>query len=232
MQAWDTDGDGKITRKEMVANFKVMDAADALLLNFASPPATANDPVAIRLRDVTDADLQPLGLTHDLMASWDLNKDGAVTRAELLIGLRPLIDRPPSAAEIAQAMLNQYDANHDNGLSLDEFQNALAGAANASQSDFDSWDRNKDQSISLDEIRTGVNAIQKAIDFVAQYDRDGKTYFDLADIQAAIDASPNKANLASAEQMLAAWDMDGDGKVTAQDVIAFQQLNNNSSTTA
>ena len=225
MQAWDTDGDGKITRKEIVSNFKVMDAADGLLLSLAKAPSAPTDPVAIRLAEVTDADLQPLGLTHDLLASWDLDKNGAVTRAELIMGLRPLIDRPPTAAEIAQAMLNQHDADHNNALSLDEFQNALGGTANASQSDFNSWDLNKDQSISLNEITTGFEAIQKAIDFVAQYDRNGKGYFDLADIQAAIDASTNKEQLASAEEMLAAMDIDPDGKVTVQDVITFQQLN-------
>jgi hypothetical protein len=224
MQAWDTDGDGKITRKEMVANFKAMDAADGLLLNFAQPPATPNDPVAIRLSDVSDADLQPLGLTRELLDGWDLNNDGAVTRAELLAGLRPLFDRAPTAAEIAQALLTQYDADRNNGLSFDEFQTALGGGANASQGDFASWDLNKDQSISQDELASGVAAAQQALALVAQYDRTGKGYFDLADIQAAIDASPDKSAYAPAEDLLAAWDMDGDGKVTAQDVITFQQL--------
>ena len=231
MQAWDTNGDGKITRKEMVTNFKVMDAADGLLLDFAKAPATPNDPVAIRLPDVTDADLQPLGLTHDLLASWDLDQNGALTRAELLMGLRPLIDRPPTAAEVAQAMLTQYDADHNHGLSLDEFQNALGGAANASQGDFESWDLNKDQSISLDEITTGVDAIQKARDFVALYARSNQDYFDVTDIQAAINASPNKDKMAPAEEILAAWDMDNDGKVTIQEVMTIQQLNKSTTTT-
>ena len=226
MQAWDTDGDGKITRKEMVNNFGVMDVADELLLSFAKTPSLPSDPVAIRLADVTDADLQPLGLTHNLLAQWDLDRNGALTRAELIIGLRPLIDDP------AQLMLNQYDADHNNALSFDEFQTALGGAANASQSDFESWDINKDQSISLNEIRTGFNAIQKAIDFVAQYDRNGKGYFDLADIQAAIDASANKEQMASAETMLAAMDMDRNGIVTVQDIITFQQLNGPTPTTS
>jgi Ca2+-binding EF-hand superfamily protein len=231
MQAWDADGDGKITRKEIVTNFKVMDAADGLLLSFAKAPSAPTDPVAIRLDDVTDADLQPLGLTHELLASWDLDENDAVTRAELIIGLQPLIDRPPTAAEIAQAMLNQYDADHNNALSLNEFQNALGGAANASQGDFDSWDLNKDQSISLDEIATGVDAIQKASDFVAQYARSNHDYFDITDIQAAINASPNKDKMAPAEEILAAWDMDGDGKVTIQEVMTIQQLNKSTPTT-
>ena len=231
MQAWDTNGDGQITRKEMVTNFRAMDVADGLLLEFAPAPTTADDPVAVRLRDVTDADLQPFGLTHDLLASWDLDGTGAVTRAELLMGLRPLIDRPPTPAELAQAMLNQFDADKSNGLSLDEFQNALGGAANASQGDFESWDANKDQSISLDEITTGVDAIQKATAFVAQYARNNNDYFDITDIQAAIDASPDKDKMAPAEEILAAWDMDGDGKVTIQEVMTIQQLNKSTPTT-
>ena len=232
MQAWDTDGDNKITRKEMVANFKAMDAADWLLLNFAQPPTNPQDPVALRLSDITDADLQPLGLTHELLGSWDLNGDEAVTRAELLMGLRTIMDRPPTAAQIAQSMLGQYDSNLDGALGFDEFQTALNGSANASQADFESWDTNKDQSISLDELTSGVDAAQQALALVAKYDRDGKGYFDLADIQAAIDASPDSDSYAPADQLLAAWDMDGDQKITAQDIITFQQVTNMTSMTA
>ena len=59
---------------------------------------------------------------------------------------------------------------------------------------------------------------------MASYDLDKKGYFNLADLQAAIDASPDKASSAPAADILAAWDANGDGKVTAQDIINVLQL--------
>ena len=229
VQAWDASGDGQITRDELVLGFTVMDAADALLVQLAQPPATANDPVAIQLSSVKDGDLLPLGFTRDMLTGWDTNKDGAVTREELVTGLRALSLQPPAptADQVAQTLLKNFDANGDNALTFDEFQKALAGSsmdASASQSSFDSWDLNKDGSISSAELTSGVDAAQKATDLVASYDIGKKGYFDLADLPAAIDASPDKASSAPAADILAAWDSDGDGKVTAQDIINVLQL--------
>ena len=72
--------------------------------------------------------------------------------------------------------------------------------------------------------QSGVDTAQKATDLVASYDLAKKGYFDIADLQAAIDVSPDKATSAPAADILAAWDADGDGKVTAQDIINVLQL--------
>ena len=229
VQAWDASGDGQITRAELVLGFTVMDAADGLLVQLAQPPATAEDPVAIQLSSLNDADLPPLGVTREMLTSWDANKDGAVTREELVTGLRALSlqPAPPTAEQVAQTLLKNYDANGDSGLTFDEFQKALAGSsmdANASQGSFDSWDLDKDGSISAAELTSGVDTAQKATDLVASYDLAKKGYFDIADLQAAIDASPDNATSAPAADILAAWDANGDGKVTAQDIINVLQL--------
>ena len=229
VQAWDISGDGQITRAELVAGFTVMDAADGLLVQLAQPPATQNDLVAIQLSSVNDAELPPLGVTREMLTSWDANKDGAVTREELVTGLRALSlqPAPPTAEQVAQALLKNYDVNGDLALGFDEFQKALAGSsmdANASQGSFDSWDRDKDGAISAAELTSGVDTAQKATDLVASYDLTNKGYFDIADLQAAIDASPDNATSAPAADILAAWDADGDGKVTAQDIINVLQL--------
>ena len=229
MQAWDTSGDGQITRSELVLGFTIMDAADGLLVQLAKPPATENDPVAIQLSSVKDAELPPLGVTREMLTNWDTNKDGAVTREELVTGLRALSlqPAPPTAEQVAQALLKNYDVNGDLALGFDEFQKALAGSsmdANASQASFDSWDLNKDGAISSAELTSGVDTAQKATDLVASYDLAKKGYFDIADLQAAIDVSPDKATSAPAADILAAWDANGDGKVTAQDIINVLQL--------
>ena len=229
VQAWDISGDGQITRAELVLGFTIMDAADGLLVQLAQPPATQNDPVAIQLSSVNDAELPPLGVTREMLTSWDANKDGAVTREELVTGLRALSlqPAPPTAEQVAQALLKNYDANGDLALGFDEFQKALAGTsmdANASRASFDSWDLDKDGAISAAELASGVDTAQKATDLVASYDLAKKGYFDIADLQAAIDVSPDKATSAPAADILAAWDADGDGKVTAQDIINVLQL--------
>ena len=227
MEAWDSNADGQITRSELVSGFTIMDAADGLLIQLAQPPAKPTDPVAIQLADVTDAQLQPLGVTRDQLTGWDTDKNGAVTREELMTGLRALSLAPPTAQDYAQAMLTNFDADKDGALNFDEFQKALAASAldaSTAQSNFDAWDLNKDGLISKDELTTGIDIAQQATLTVAKYDRDNKGYFNLADLQAAIDASPDKATSATAEEMMAAWDTNGDGKVTAQDIITVQQM--------
>lgn len=229
MVAWDTSGDGQITRSELVQGFTIMDAADTLLIQFANPPATPNDPVAIQIADVSDANLKPFELTRDQLTGWDTNSDGAVTREELVSGLRALSLQaaPPTPAQYAQALLNKYDSNGDNALSFDEFQKAFADASqdqSSSQATFDSWDLNKDGAISAAELTDGVDTAQQAKALVAKYDIGAKGYFDVTDLQAAIDASPQDATGVTAQEMLAAWDLDGNGKVTAQDIINLKQL--------
>ena len=229
VQAWDASGDGQISRSELVLGFTIMDAADGMLVQLAQPPATPDDPVAIKLADVSDADLKSVGVTRDMLTNWDTNSDGAVTREELVTGLRALSLQPPTptAAEYAQALLKNYDLSGDGALGFDEFQKALAGSSmesSASQSTFDSWDLDKDGAISAKELTSGIDAAQQATALVAKYDIGAKGYFDIADLQAAIDASPKDSSGATAAEMLAAWDSNGDGKVTAQDIINLQQL--------
>ena len=229
MVAWDTSGDGQITRAELVQGFTIMDAADALLIHLAKPPATPDDPVAIQLNEVSDVDLHPFELTRDQLTTWDTNADGAVTREELVIGLRALSleAASPTPAQYAQALLDQYDISRDSALAFDEFQKAFAEAStdqSASQSTFDSWDLNKDGAISASELTDGIDTAQQAKALVAKYDIGAKGYFDVTDLQAAIDASPQDATGATAQEMLAAWDLDGNGKVTAQDIINLKQL--------
>lgn len=222
IQAWDANGDGKITRTEIEQLFTMMDAADAML---ASMGATTSAGLAITLADVTDEQLSQIDATRDMLTGWDKDQDGALTRAEIIDGLRALKAQSaptPTAADYAQAMLGSFDANQDGGLSLDEFEKAVAQDmdATAAKASFDAWDANKDGSISLDELTSGVDAIQQATQIMQSYDVTGKGYFDIDDLQRVLDAAPDKDTRASAADIMAVWDLDGDGHVTTQEVVS------------
>ncbi len=225
-EAWDANADGKITRQEIVSIFTVMDNADAMLAQMGETPqgAEAGAERVINLAHVTDAQLTQIDMPRETLASWDANKDGALTRAELIDGLRALAVQnapTPTAAEYAQAMLAQFDANTDGALSLDEFEKAVATEmdAAAAKNSFEGWDVNQDGSVSADELTSGVDAAQRAMQIMQGYDLDKKGYFTLADLQRVLDESADKNTRASAADIMAVWDLDGDGRVTTQEVV-------------
>ena len=226
VEAWDANNDGKITRQEIVSIFTVMDTADVMLAQMGEAPRDAEDGAerVINLAHVTDAQLAQIDVSRDGLASWDFNGDGALTRAELIDGLRALARQTaptPTAADYAQAMLSSFDANKDGALSLDEFEQAVAKDmdAAAAKNSFDGWDVNQDGSISAEELVSGVDAAQRATQIMQSYDLDEKGYFNLADLQRVLDESADKDTRASASEIMAVWDLDGDGRVTAQDVV-------------
>ena len=241
VQAWDANSDGKITRAEVLSVFTIMDTADTMLAQLGEPPQDPASGAApsISLAKVTDEQLKQLDISRDTLDSWDANKNGALTRPELIDGLRALSQQaappPPGAADYAQAMLASFDANKDGALGFDEFSKAVAPDnmdAAAARSDFDAWDANQDGSISIDELTSGVDAARSATELMANYDITNKGYFDIADLQRVLDATPADGARPTAEEFMAAWDLDGDGHVTAQEVVTGLLLQKQSSSQA
>ena len=232
VQAWDTNSDGKITRQEVLSVFTIMDAADALLGQMgqgAQDPAAP--PAAIKIAEVTDDQLTQLGVTRDDLNAWDANQDGALTRPELVEGLRALVQQPtpplPGAQDYAKAMLSTFDADKSGALGLAEFQQAVAGSnmdASAAKDAFDAWDANHDGAIDAAELTRGVDAARRASDLMAGYDLTNKGSFDIADVQRVLDASPDQTGQATAAELMAVWDLDGDGQVTTQEVVSGLML--------
>ena len=228
VQAWDVDSDGKITRGEVLSVFTIMDTVDTLMAQMGQAPkdpASGTGPT-IPLANVTDDQLAQLDLSRDMLNAWDTGKDGSLTRAELIEGLRALARQaappPPTAADYAKAMLASFDANKDGALGLEEFTQAVAADnmdAAAAKSAFDSWDANQDGSISGDELTSGVDAVRNATDLMANYDLARKGYFDITDLQRVLDATPSDGARPSAQEFMAAWDLDGDGHVTTQELV-------------
>jgi len=241
VQAWDTNSDGQITRAEVLSVFTIMDTADAMMAQMGEPP---HDPASgaapsISLAKVTDAQLTQLDISRDTLTSWDADRNGALTRAELIEGLRGLSEvatpPPPDAADYAQALLASFDANKDGVLGFDEFSQAVAPDhmdATAARSAFDAWDANQDGSISIDELTSGVDAARSATELMANYDLANKGYFDITDLQRVLDATPADGPRPTAEEFMAAWDLDGDGHVTTQEVVTGLLLQKQSSSEA
>ena len=244
VQAWDTNSDGKITRDEVLSVFTIMDTADAMLAQMGqtTQDAASGSTPSIALANVTDAQLTQLDISRDTFTSWDADKDGLLTRPEIIDGLRALAQQAaptPTAQDYAQAMLKSFDANSDGALNFDEFQQAVAPDnmdAAAAKSSFDAWDANHDGAVSADELTSGIDAAQSATKIMASYDLTNKGYFDIADLQRVLDAAPDQSTRASAADIMAVWDLDGDGHVTTQEIVsqllAQKQAQSNATTPA
>lgn len=224
IEAWDTDGNGQVSRADIIAAYEIMDAADTVLAAFGGTTTgtlslTALDPTAL-----TALDLEASTLT-----AWDADKNGALSRNEIIDGLKLLRLATASDAEkqAFQTILARLDTNGDGTVSSTEMAQAMADLAlDPARLDetFAAWDSNGDQGISLDELQAGYAAVNEAKSIVAAYDVAGKGYFDEADLQRVIDENGATEGQASAADILAAWDQDGDGKVSIQDVVAMRAL--------
>lgn len=221
IEAWDQDGDGKVTRGELVAAYETLAAADALIA------LGGGDHGSVALAGLTDETLAPLGITKDALAAMDRDADGVLTRAEILDGLRAQKTQPQTpgdASAYTAALMARYDADRGGRIELGEFRAIFASLdldEAAVQGYFSAWDEDRDGSISADELTGGIDFVQKASEIIAAYDADAKGWIDAADLQRALDAAPDAQEQPSAMEIMSYWDLDGDGKVTPGEVISM-----------
>ena len=231
--AWDANGDGQVNLGEMIAGQQVTDVTNQLLSQF--------DPGAQGFIDVSSAGAAAMAAAPSLfnvLKSWDADSDGKLTEPEIMNGLRTSNAKHQLAARsqdastqtdpgsLAVSTMSQIDANTDGQINLGEFLN-YAGSNPAMSADpvstFNAWDTNSDGYLTLDEMQTGIQTIQQAQAIVSQYDTAGKGYFDVTDMEAALqsmDPTTAPADIATqAQQIMGFWDANGDGQVTVQDVI-------------
>jgi Ca2+-binding EF-hand superfamily protein len=223
IEAWDTNGDGQVSRDDIASAYRFMDAADTLLAALGDA-ATGQ----IDLDAVSDATLAQAELTREQLAIWDRDGDGAVNRTELIDGLKlmQLAASADAERQAFEAMVARYDANGDGAINLAEFTTTLGSVTldeTAQQAIFAAWDSNGNAAIDAMELQTGFNAIKEAEATIAAYDATGKGYFDLADLQRTIAENGGADDQATAEDIMLAWDRDGDGKVSVQDVLTMKQ---------
>ncbi len=214
--AWDDDQDGKVTRDELINGFTTLNLADAIMAQF-DPLATGK----ITLADVGTNTLPSLSNASETLASWDTNKDGFVTRDDVIAGIRHLntAPAPKPVSDDPAALFKTYDANGDNTITADEIASNSPSTGDPS-SIMAAWDTNADGSISQTEFTDGLALIKQATGIVSHYDSGGKGWFDQSDLQAAIESNPANSGGPTAADLMAFWDANGDGKVTVPDVLA------------
>ena len=225
IDAFDQNIDGHVTRDELTAGYEAMDRADQLLASFDPQQTGVIDlaaAVSLAPGEFTDARAQ--------FAEWDSDKDGKLTRQELIAGLeaaeaQPVTPSPPPTiptdsdpALLAATLLAQYDVDRSGGISLDEFKTHAQVADPAAT--FAVWDTQVDGELTLEELQTGIAQVQQAQSIVEQYDLGGKGYFDQADLEAALDPATVDDVADRAKQIMFFWDANGDGKVTVDEVIS------------
>lgn len=223
IEAWDTNGDGQVSRDDIVSAYRMMDAADTLLA--ALGDATSG---RINLDAVSDTTWAQVELTRAQLANWDRDGDGAINRTELIDGFKLLQIAASADAErqAFEAMVARFDTNGDGAINLAEFTTTLGSVAldeDAQRKTFAAWDSNGNAAIDAMELQTGFSAIKEAETTIAAYDANGKGYFDLADLKRVIAENGGATDQASAEDIMLAWDRDGDGKVSVQDVLTMKQ---------
>ncbi len=225
IDAFDQNIDGHVTRDELKAGYEAMDRADQLLTNFDLQQTGAIDLAAA-------ASLAPgeFADARAKFADWDLDKDGKLTRQELIAGIEtadaqpvtppapPTIPTDSDPALLAATLLAQYDGDRSGGISLDEFKTHAQIADPAAT--FAAWDTQADGELTLEELQTGIAQVQQAQAIVQQYDLSGKGYFDQADLEAALDPATVDNVADRAHQIMSFWDANGDAKVTVDEVIS------------
>ena len=225
IDAFDQNIDGHVTRDELKAGYEAMDRADQLLTNFDLQQTGAIDLAAA-------ASLAPgeFADARAKFADWDLDKDGKLTRQELIAGIEtadaqpvtppapPTIPTDSDPALLAATLLAQYDGDRSGGISLDEFKTHTQIADPAAT--FAAWDTQADGELTLEELQTGIAQVQQAQAIVQQYDLSGKGYFDQADLEAALDPATVDNVADRAHQIMSFWDANGDAKVTVDEVIS------------
>jgi Ca2+-binding EF-hand superfamily protein len=227
IDAFDQNADGKVTHDELVAGYQAMDRADALLAAF-DPQNTG----AIDIAQAAKTSSAEFADAQAKFAGWDADKDGKLTRAELIAGLEaadiaaqqpknppadPVIPTDADPALLAATLLAQYDSDRSGGISLAEFTTHAQVSDPAGT--FAAWDTHADGELTLEELQTGIAQVQQAQNIVSQYDTAKKGWLDAADLAAAIDPATVDDVAARALQIMSFWDANGDGKVTIDEVI-------------
>lgn len=224
IEAWDMNGDQRVSREDMIAAYTVMDAADSVIAAFDH----ALDG-RFALDAIDENKLATLDLTYEQLAAWDQDEDGTLTREDIIDGIKRLNLASASEAEklAFETLLARFDTNKDGVMNETELGATLGDVTwdeDALKANFAAWDLDASGGIDASELQLGFTAIKEAQAIIAAYDKDGKGYFDAADLQRVIEENPDATNQASADEILAAWDHDGDGHVSVQDVLIMQDI--------
>ena len=146
------------------------------------------------------------------IAAWDLNQDHTVTTDEVMSGIL--------LSGWANSLLTQLDPTNQgfiNTSSLSAVKITMPALPNANQA-IASWDANQDGQVDQTELVTGLR--QQAQALINQFDQANKGYFTLDDVQSHLTASSSTDQSMQASTIMGTWDLDHDGRVTLNEVLA------------
>jgi len=158
------------------------------------------------------------------IAQWDTNGDKKVTPSELTLGA--------TVANIAGQIQAMLDPSGQGFIPTSQITHATAAGLPYSPSTIQAWDKNGLGQLSSQELIAGVNQSLNA--FIAQFDTANKGYFTVADVHTAMNAHPSGFGGVSAADLVARWDLKGDGQIDASEIATVQltaiQANNTPNT--
>ena len=243
----DLNGDGQTNLNELMANnfaLKISEQLSTLL----DPSAQGAISVAA-LKTDTRTDLP---FSMDQISAWDSNKDGWLSQQDVVSGvlqmaqglvktydksgknyfdladIKAAMAANPSATstQTADDVLKQWDVNGDGKVTLHE---ALA------MTEFSLKDLTPSAIPTTptdpatppsDQIKFAGATLAAATDtakqIMATFDLTGKGYIELGDIANAFIKNPSLGDVDSAIDRLTAWDVDGDGHVTLDEMVVNQ----------
>ena len=231
LKGWDSNNDGALSTDELATGL-MQDAS-----NILSQYDTANKGYFTQGDIQTVLDANPSanqGLTaQNVMSYWDIDSDGQVSMAEILSGMSGYISDNQNKAPVtansvytdaktsAQTTISQFDTAGKGFITAADV--AAAYTANASLGDptqasstIAAWDLNNDQQVTSDELVSGIELSGWANSLLSQLDPTNLGYIDVAaltQLKVSMPAIPN------ANQVIASWDGNGDGKVDQTELV-------------
>jgi Ca2+-binding EF-hand superfamily protein len=232
LKSWDTNNDGTLSSSELATGL-VQDATSIL-----------NQYDTSKKGYFTQADIQAVldanptanqGLTaQSVMSYWDINGDGQVNMAEILSGMNGYItdnlNKTPvtpnsvykDAQTNAQTTMNEFDTSGQGFITAADV--AAAYTANSSLGDptqanstIAAWDLNGDQQVTYDELVSGIELSGWANSLLSQLDPTNQGSIDVASLSQLKISMPAIPN---ANQVIAGWDENGDGKIDQTELVA------------
>ena len=239
---WDTDGDGAVTLDEILGG---LDSSLINQLTAQNNGATSENP-AVSYETALSIFQNANASAASLLATYDTSGKGYIDAADLAASwtANPTLGDPEKAAQA----IAQWDANGDGKVTLPELAtgqlmtslatkidsildplatgqiqvsnitDATVSGLSYSASTIAGWDTNNDGILTSDEILEGVRSSLSSL--LSSYGSPGATSFTGTDASKAIAGNPTLSDGVSAAAVVAHWDLDGDGSVTAGEIAA------------
>ena len=243
-QTLDLDGNGQMTVSELVSGNFASNIADqfAALMTAATKTDLSNNGSTLPLSTLDGVTQTLLPWSADTIKAWDQDKDGALSRQEIMSG----------TLDMAQHVMAAYDPDSKGQFTKADVQAALEKNGNSTQSAdavIKQWDANLDGSVTFEDVMATtlfyLNGLKAetlaappqsstvsaqstlstaqtwASNVMALFDTDKKNYITLTDIATLYAKQPSLGDVTQAADTLAKWDLNGDGQVSQSELAAF-----------